>query len=74
MTAGGQSAVNYAYDNANRPTQIVQGSAIVSFGYDTANRRAALTPPNGIVRSYGYDNAGCPTLRGISERWEVFRS
>jgi YD repeat-containing protein len=29
----------------------------VSFTYDDANRRSTLTYPNGIVATYGYDNA-----------------
>ena len=53
----------YCYDNANKPTQITQGTCqtpqapTVSFTYDNANRRASLTLPNGIVATYGYDAA-----------------
>ena len=56
---GGQvkTAVTYTYDDANRLTQISQGSAIVALGYDAANRRTSLTLPNGIVVTYGYDAA-----------------
>jgi len=58
MTVSGQaSAVVYSYDNANRLTQITQGSSVVTFGYDNANRRTSLTLPNGIVVEYVYDAA-----------------
>ncbi len=57
MTVPGQAQVVYTYDNANRLTQITQGSSIVQFGYDTANRRTSLTLPNGILVEYGYDAA-----------------
>ncbi len=57
LTVPGQSVANYTFDNANRLTQIVQGSTTVSFSYDNANRRTTLTLPNGITASYSYDNA-----------------
>jgi RHS repeat-associated protein len=57
MTVQGQSAVNYSYDSANRPTQITQGTATVGFSYDSANRRTSVTLPNGIQVGYNYDNA-----------------
>ena len=57
MTVPGQSVVNYTFDNANRLTQITQGSTTVSFSYDNANRPTTLTLPNGITTSYSYDNA-----------------
>jgi YD repeat-containing protein len=57
MTVPGQAQISYTYDNANRLTQIMQGSAIVSFGYDNANRRTSLTLPNGILVEYGHDAA-----------------
>ena len=57
MTVFGQAAVNYTYDNANRLTQITQGTATVTIGYDNANRRTSLTLPNGVVVAYGYDAA-----------------
>jgi RHS repeat-associated protein len=63
MTVTGQTAVSYAYDSANRLTQITQGTPTVSFVYDNANRRSTLTLPNGIVTSYGYDDAS--ELTGI---------
>jgi YD repeat-containing protein len=47
MGVSGQTAVNYTFDNANRLTQINQGSANVSFGYDS-DRRTSLTLPNGV--------------------------
>ena len=57
MTVPNQALISYAYDNANRLTQITQGTSIVQFGYDNANRRTSLTLPNGIVVEYGYDAA-----------------
>jgi len=58
MTVSGQpSPVVYSYDNANRLTQITQGSSVVGFGYDTSNRRTSLTLANNILVEYGYDAA-----------------
>lgn len=57
MTVPGQSQVVYTYDNANRLTQIVQGSATVSYGYDLAGRRTSMTLPNAVLVQYGYDVA-----------------
>jgi len=57
MTVSGQSSVVYSYDNANRLTQITQGSSIVSFTYDVAGRRETLTLPNGVLIDYDYDGA-----------------
>jgi RHS repeat-associated protein len=57
MTVLGQPTVNYTYDNADRLTQITQGSATVSMAYDNANRRTSLTLPNGVVTEYAYDAA-----------------
>ncbi len=57
MTVAGQPTVNYTYDDANRLTQIDQGTTIVGFGYDNADRRTTLTLPNGISVEYGYDAA-----------------
>ncbi len=34
MTATGQTAVSYTYDNANRLTQITRGTPTVSLAYD----------------------------------------
>jgi len=52
MTVAGQTAVSYAWDNANRLTGITQGTASVSFAYDTANRKTTLTLPNGVTVAY----------------------
>jgi len=57
LTVPGQAVANYTFDNANRLTQIVQGSTTVSFSYDNSNRRTTLTLPNGITTNYSYDNA-----------------
>jgi RHS repeat-associated protein len=57
MTVAGQPTVNYTYDNANRLTQITQGTSTVSVTYDAANRRSTLTLPNGVLVTYGYDGA-----------------
>jgi RHS repeat-associated protein len=64
LTVPGQSVVNYTFNNANRMTQIAQGTATVGFTYDNANRRATLTLPNGVVTSYNYDTAS--QLTGIT--------
>jgi RHS repeat-associated protein len=57
MSVSGQTAINYTFDNANRLTQISQGSGNVSFGYDNDSRRTSLTLPNGVSMNYGYDAA-----------------
>jgi YD repeat-containing protein len=57
MTVAGQPSVVYSYDNANRLTQITQGSSVVGYTYDTAGRRTSLTLPNGVLVEYAYDNA-----------------
>jgi RHS repeat-associated protein len=64
MSVSGQTTVTYAFDNANRLTQISQGSANVSFGYDNDSRRTSLTLPNGVTLNYGYDAAS--QLTGIT--------
>jgi RHS repeat-associated protein len=58
------TAVNYPYDNANRPIQVTLGSSTVFFAYDAENRLTSLTLLNGIVMSYSYDNAS--EFTGIS--------
>ena len=57
MTVAGQPTINYTYDNANRLTQITQGTSTVTFTYDNANRRTSVTLPNGILVEYAYDAA-----------------
>jgi len=49
----------YTYDAANRLTEMDRADLGESlfFGYDVAGRRTSTTLPNGIVTSYGYDNA-----------------
>jgi len=42
------AAVNYTWDNANRPTQIAQASTTVAFAYDDAGRRSALHFPTAL--------------------------
>jgi RHS repeat-associated protein len=64
MTVGGQTPVIYTPDNANRLTQISQGSATVLFGYDNDSRRTSLTLPNGVSMNYSYDVAS--QLTGIT--------
>ena len=39
MTVAGQPKVSYAWDNANRPPGITQGSTSIPYNYDNANRR-----------------------------------
>jgi RHS repeat-associated protein len=56
MTVAGQPQVTYGYDDANRLTQISQGTTTVGFSYDDANRRSTLTLSNGVNVTYSYDN------------------
>jgi RHS repeat-associated protein len=56
MTVSGQPAVSYTYDNANRLTQIVQGTSSTTIAYDLDSRRTSLTLPNNVVVNYGYDH------------------
>ena len=56
MTVAGQPQVTYSYDNADRLTQIAQGTSTVGFSYDTASRRSTLTMSNGVNMAYTYDN------------------
>ena len=51
----GQTQVTYTWDNAKRLTAISQASSSVGLSYDNANRWTCLTPPNGVLASYGYD-------------------
>ncbi|MGH9718537.1 MAG: RHS repeat domain-containing protein [Candidatus Acidiferrales bacterium] len=55
MSVSNQAQVAYSYDNANRLTQIAQGTSTVSFAYDNANRRTSLTLPNGVTMSLRED-------------------
>jgi len=64
MQVAGQAQVGYTFDNANRLTQIAQGTSTVGLTYDNANRHSTLTLPNGIVATYSYDNDS--HLTGIS--------
>jgi YD repeat-containing protein len=66
MTVAGQPAVSYSHDNADRLTQIAQGSATVGFAYDAGSRRTSLTLPNGIVVESTYDTAS--RLTGLTYR------
>jgi RHS repeat-associated protein len=44
------------YDQANRLTQLTQGSLTWTFGYDGAGNRTRLTHPNGTSTDYAYLN------------------
>lgn len=57
MTVVGQPQVTYTYDNANRLTQIQQGTSTVIIGYDDADRRTSVTYPNTNSITYGYNVA-----------------
>ena len=48
--------VTYTYDNADRLTQIAQGTSSAGFSYDNANRRSTLALSNGVNVAYTYDN------------------
>lgn len=52
----GQPQVGYTFDDANRLTQIAQGTSSVGFAYKKVKRRSTLTLPNGIIATYSYDN------------------
>ena len=55
--ATGQTDVTYTYDKNSRLKTVTQGTQTVTLAYDNAGRRTSLTYPNGVVTSYGYDNA-----------------
>jgi RHS repeat-associated protein len=57
MKVGSLTAVTYTYNNANQPTAITQGTSSVGFTYDAAGRPKTLTLPDGIVQTYGHDDA-----------------
>jgi YD repeat-containing protein len=57
MTVAGQTAVTFIYDNANRLTQVQQGTSTVTMGYDNADRRTSLTFPNTNSITYAYNAA-----------------
>jgi len=57
MTVVGQTQVVYTYDNANRLTNIQQGTSTIVIGYDDADRRTSVTYPNTNSVTYGYNNA-----------------
>lgn len=65
MSVAGQTSITYGYDNANRLTQIQQGtSATVTIAPDADGRRQSVTLPNGVSMNYGYDVAS--QLTGIT--------
>ena len=49
--------MTYTYDNANRLTQVAQGTSTVTMGYDNADRRTSLTLPNTNSVTSVYDAA-----------------
>jgi YD repeat-containing protein len=57
MTVADQPQVTYTYDNANRLTQVEQGTDTVPMGYDIAGRRTSLTLPNTNNLTYAYNAA-----------------
>ena len=57
MTVAGLPTVQFNFDDANRLTQVAQGTTILSFGYDEANRRTSITWPNGIIGTFTFDDA-----------------
>lgn len=70
LTPTGQAQIIYCYDSVNRLTSIVSGSCasptavLSSFAYDGDRRPGALTLPNGVTATYGYDTAS--ELTGIT--------
>jgi RHS repeat-associated protein len=57
MTVVGQPQVVYTYDNANRLTNIQQGTSNIVIGYDDADRRTSVTYPNTNSITYAYNAA-----------------
>jgi len=57
MKVGSLSTITYTYNNADQPTAITQGTSSVGFDYDAAGRPKTFTLPDGIVQTYGYDDA-----------------
>ncbi|ULA57976.1 MAG: hypothetical protein LZF60_20023 [Nitrospira sp.] len=57
LSATGQGDTIYTYDKNSRLKTVAKGPQTVSVNYDDAGRRTSLTYPNGVVSSYGYDNA-----------------
>jgi YD repeat-containing protein len=53
---------------------IAQGSDVTTLDYDENNRRKTLTYPNGIVASYGYDDAGRLTSLAYQKDQTVIES
>jgi len=51
---GGTASLTYAYDAANRLSQITQGTLQWTFAYDGAGNRTQLTQPNGTSTIYAY--------------------
>src|SRR5437667_1134753 len=51
---GGTASLTYAYDAANRLSQITQGTLQWTFTYDGAGNRTRLTHPNGTQTVYAY--------------------
>ncbi len=51
---GGTVSLAYAYDPANRLTQVTQGTLQWTFAYDSAGNRTRLTQPNGTTTTYAY--------------------
>lgn len=58
MSTPGQPDVFYAYDDANRLTQMTQGAATTSIAYDADGRRSSKTLPNGVTTDYTVDATG----------------
>src|SRR3989442_2108943 len=53
---GGTASFTYAYDAANRLSQITQGTLQWTFAYDGAGNRTQLTQPNGTSTIYAYQS------------------
>jgi len=51
---GGTASLSYAYDAANRLTQVAEGTLQWAFAYDGAGNRTQLTRPNGTQTAYTY--------------------
>ncbi len=69
-----QQVINYTYDNAGLLRTIVQGSETTTFDYDENSRSRSISYPNGIVATYGYDDAGQLTSLGYWRNQTVIES
>jgi RHS repeat-associated protein len=54
-TGGAQGTDTWAYDAADRPSRLPDGTALA---YDAADQLTTVTPPTGAATTYGFDGRG----------------